>query len=188
MWLSKDSVTSGRLETEAAKFNLLPTRIPIEQRLYDQLRQWRERLFNDIHTYNPQIPFETVDEVIQKLLNRLIHRPADRLIEDRKVIGTPVASQPATSCRIALCLRPTETTIATCSQCTCWILPLTGYEWTRRLCRMWFSYMKCLGDWPSTTSLRSTPISLAPSTSSTWDTSPRPHVIEPDRLRRYAWI
>ena len=95
MWLSKDSVTSGRLETEAAKFNLLPTRIPIEQRLYDQLRQWRERLFNDIHTYNPQIPFETVDEVIQKLLNRLIfiRTCEDRLIEDRKLLSLARQSQ-----------------------------------------------------------------------------------------------
>ena len=94
-WLSKDSVTSGRLETEAAKFNLLPTRIPIEQRLYDQLREWRERLFNNIHHYNPKIPLQTVDEVIQKLLNRLIfiRTCEDRLIEDRKLLSLARQSQ-----------------------------------------------------------------------------------------------
>ena len=94
-WLSKDSVESGRLETEAAKFNLLPTRIPIEQRLYDQLREWRERLFNNIHLYNPKIPLETVDEVIQKLLNRLIfiRTCEDRLIEDRKLLSLARQSQ-----------------------------------------------------------------------------------------------
>ena len=88
-WLSRESVASGILEVEAAKFNLVPPRISIEQQLYDQLREWRERLFNDINTYNPSIPLSTVDEVIQKLFNRLIfiRTCEDRLIEDRRLLS-----------------------------------------------------------------------------------------------------
>ena len=88
-WLSKESVASGGLEEEASKFNLVPPRISIEQQLYDQLRQWREKLFNDIHTYNPSISLGTVDEVIQKLFNRLIfiRTCEDRWIEDRRLLA-----------------------------------------------------------------------------------------------------
>ena len=94
-WLSKESVASGALEAEAAKFNLVPSRISIEQQLYDQLRQWREKLFNDIHTYNPSIPLSTVDEVIQKLFNRLvfIRTCEDRRIEDRRLLSLARQSQ-----------------------------------------------------------------------------------------------
>jgi type I restriction-modification system DNA methylase subunit len=88
-WLSRVSVSSGALEAEAAKFNLVPPRISIEQRLYDQLREWREKLFNDIHTYNPRIHLGVVDEVIQKLFNRLIfiRTCEDRWIEDRRLLS-----------------------------------------------------------------------------------------------------
>ncbi len=94
-WLSRESVASGALEAEAAKFNLVPSRISIEQQLYDQLRQWREKLFNDIHTYNPSIPLSTVDEVIQKLFNRLvfIRTCEDRRIEDRRLLSLARQSQ-----------------------------------------------------------------------------------------------
>jgi adenine-specific DNA-methyltransferase len=78
LWLlSKESVENNTLNEKAEKYGALPPRLGIEQRLYNQLSQWREDLFSQI------------DEVIQRLFNRLIfiRTCEDRRIEDRILLG-----------------------------------------------------------------------------------------------------
>ena len=90
LWLlSKESVASGHLDRELAMEGAIPPRIPIEQRLYDQLREWRETLFNQINQYNRDLSLESVDETIQKLFNRLIfiRTAEDRGIEERRLVA-----------------------------------------------------------------------------------------------------
>ena len=90
LWLlSRDSLQSGLLNKEAAKYGALPPAIPIEKRLYDQLRQWREELFTQLHHYNPELSFSQIDEVIQRFFNRLIfiRTCEDRGIEERVLLS-----------------------------------------------------------------------------------------------------
>ncbi len=79
-WLSKESVQGKTLEQEAETLGLLPHRTPVEKRLYGQLRDWRERLFNSIARYEHHLSPPEIDEVIQRLFNRLIFM---RTCEDR---------------------------------------------------------------------------------------------------------
>jgi len=68
---------------------VLPPRLGIEQRLYNQLRQWREGLFTQLYHYNPNLSFKQIGEVIQRLFNRLIfiRTCEDRRIEDKVLLG-----------------------------------------------------------------------------------------------------
>jgi type I restriction-modification system DNA methylase subunit len=89
--LSKESLTNGLLNKEAQQYGALPPSLPIEKRLYKQLSQWREELFNQIFRYNEDksLKIEHVDEVIQKLFNRLIfiRTCEDRGIEEKKLLA-----------------------------------------------------------------------------------------------------
>jgi type I restriction-modification system DNA methylase subunit len=90
LWLlSRESLESNALNEKAEKYGALPTRLGIEQRLYNQLRQWREDLFTQLYRYNPKLSFNQVDEIIQRLFNRLIfiRTCEDRRIEDRVLLG-----------------------------------------------------------------------------------------------------
>jgi len=90
LWLlSKESLESNALNEKAEKYGALPPRLGIEQRLYNQLRQWREDLFTQLYHYNPNLSFNQVDEIIQRLFNRLIfiRTCEDRRIEDRVLLG-----------------------------------------------------------------------------------------------------
>ena len=90
LWLlSKESVASGYLERGLAVEGVIPPRIPVEQRLYSQLRDWRETLFNEINQYNRNLSLDAVDETIQKLFNRLIfiRTAEDRGIEERRLLS-----------------------------------------------------------------------------------------------------
>ena len=90
LWLlSRESVTSGLLERQLGMEGTIPPRIPVEQRLYGQLRDWREGLFNEINQYNRNLSLSTVDETIQKLFNRLIfiRTAEDRGIEERRLLA-----------------------------------------------------------------------------------------------------
>ena len=82
--LGRDSILSGALEREAEKVGVQPPRTPVEERLFGQLRVWREKLFAQIHLYRPDLPLLQVDETIQRLFNRLIfiRTCEDRLLED----------------------------------------------------------------------------------------------------------
>ena len=90
LWLlSKESFQTNALNERAEKYGALPPRLGIEQRLYNQLRQWREDLFNQLHHYNEELNTNQIDEVIQRLFNRLIfiRNCEDRQIEDRVLLG-----------------------------------------------------------------------------------------------------
>jgi type I restriction-modification system DNA methylase subunit len=90
LWLlSRESIASGLLNKEAAQYGALPPTIPIERRLYEQLRQWREELFTQIYHYNPGLSFSLIDEIIQRFFNRLIfiRTCEDRGIEERTLLS-----------------------------------------------------------------------------------------------------
>jgi adenine-specific DNA-methyltransferase len=92
LWLlSKESLTSGLLVQEAGKWGALPVLIPIEKHLFAQMRLWREQLFNQIFRYNDKLGLtpEQVDEIIQKLFNRLIfiRTAEDRGIEEKGLLA-----------------------------------------------------------------------------------------------------
>lgn len=91
LWLlSRESFEKNALNEKAEKYGALPPRLRIEQRLYDQLRQWREELFTQLHLYNKHLTLNQVDEVIQRLFNRLIfiRTCEDRGIEEKVLLST----------------------------------------------------------------------------------------------------
>jgi type I restriction-modification system DNA methylase subunit len=92
LWLlSRESLSSGLLNQEAIKWGVLPVSITIEKRLFTQLRNWREQLFNQIFLYNDKLSLkpEDVDGIIQKLFHRLIfiRTAEDRGIEEKGLLA-----------------------------------------------------------------------------------------------------
>ena len=90
LWLlSRESLESNALNEKAEKYGALPPRMGVEQKLFNQLRQWREELFTQLYHYNPSLSYNRIDEVIQRLFNRLIfiRTCEDRRIEDRVLRG-----------------------------------------------------------------------------------------------------
>ncbi len=80
--LSRENVQGGELDREAQKLGIQPLRIPVEKRLFEQLRDWREVLFRQVHTYRSDLSLTIVDETIQRIFNRLVFI---RTCEDRKL-------------------------------------------------------------------------------------------------------
>lgn len=90
LWLlSRESLENNALDERAEKYGVLAPRLRIEQRLFNQLRHWREELFSQLYHYNPNLTYNQIDEVIQRLFNRLIfiRTCEDRRIEDRLLLG-----------------------------------------------------------------------------------------------------
>lgn len=90
LWLlAKESFQINALNEKAEKYGALPTRLGIEQRLFNQLRQWREELSTQLHAYNKKLSVKQIDEIIQRLFNRLIfiRTCEDRGIEDKILLG-----------------------------------------------------------------------------------------------------
>jgi len=90
LWLlSKESLERNALNERAERYGALPPRLGIERRLYNQLRQWREILFTQLYHYNSHLDYSQIDEVIQRLFNRLIfiRTCEDRRIEDKVLLG-----------------------------------------------------------------------------------------------------
>jgi len=90
LWLlSRESFEKNALDAWAETHGVLPPRLGIEQRLYEQLRLWREELFTQLHHYNEKLTFIQIDEVIQRFFNRLIfiRTSEDRQIENRVLLG-----------------------------------------------------------------------------------------------------
>jgi len=90
LWLlSRGSLETNALNEKAEKYGALPPRLGIEQRLFNQLRQWREELFTQLYHYNPNLSYNQIDEIIQRLFNRLIfiRTCEDRRIEDKALLG-----------------------------------------------------------------------------------------------------
>jgi len=90
LWLlSKEASQKNVLNEKAEKYGALPQRLGVEQRLFKQLRQWREDLFNQLHLHNEHLNVGQIDEVIQRLFNRLIfiRNCEDRQIEERVLLS-----------------------------------------------------------------------------------------------------
>lgn len=81
-WLSRSETEQGRLDREAEKVGKRTKRLPVNQHLFDDLREWRQDLFKEFHAYNAKWSLAQIDEAVLKLLNRLIFI---RTLEDRQV-------------------------------------------------------------------------------------------------------
>jgi type I restriction-modification system DNA methylase subunit len=89
LWLlSKEAIQDNLLHKEADEYGVIPHAIPIEEKLFKQLRQWREALYNELFHYNEEwVKPEQRDELIEKLFNRLIfiRTAEDRKLEENKL-------------------------------------------------------------------------------------------------------
>jgi len=81
--LSKEEVEKGSLE------RLLPKdvkskrlRIPVDRAFLEDMTTWREELAKDIHKRNSELDVKILNDVVQKLLDRIIFI---RIAEDRKI-------------------------------------------------------------------------------------------------------
>ena len=86
--LTPESLADGSLTAHAERIGVRRRAIPIEKRLYESMRTWREELFNDMATalgWRTDQQLREGDEAIQRLLDRLIFL---RNCEDRG-IGEP---------------------------------------------------------------------------------------------------
>ena len=84
--LSRELVIDNALDKVAERYGRLAPRIPVEKRLYQHLRDSREKLFNDVYKFHKDmaITLETTDRLIQELFNRLLFI---RTAEDRDLAG-----------------------------------------------------------------------------------------------------
>jgi len=90
LWLlSKESFQENALAEKAEKYGVLPLHIPIETSLFTRLRQWREELFNQIHGHNEELSQNRIDEVVQRLFDRLIfiRTCEDRNLEEKHLLA-----------------------------------------------------------------------------------------------------
>lgn len=87
LWLfSKEKVASGSLDQLSSKDpSAKRLRIPVDAALIDQMTLWREDLAKDVYKNNPEITVRELNDVVQRLLDRLVFI---RLIEDRKIIDS----------------------------------------------------------------------------------------------------
>jgi type I restriction-modification system DNA methylase subunit len=86
-YLTREALDQRLLEQQAQRTGTRPRGVPIEKRLYESMRQWRESLFNHMRTalaWKTDAQLRTGDEAIQRLIDRLIFL---RNCEDRD-IGT----------------------------------------------------------------------------------------------------
>lgn len=85
LWLfSKEKVTLGSLDQLSSKDPAARRlRIPVDIAFLEQMTLWREELAKDIYRCNSDITVRSLNDVVQRLLDRLIFI---RLLEDRKII------------------------------------------------------------------------------------------------------
>jgi len=85
LWLfSKEKVALGSLDQLSSKDPAAKRlRIPVDIAFLEQMTYWREELAKDIYKHNSDITVRSLNDVVQRLLDRLIFI---RLLEDRKII------------------------------------------------------------------------------------------------------
>jgi type I restriction-modification system DNA methylase subunit len=85
LWLlSKEKVASGSLDQLSSKDpSAKRLRIPVDTAFLEQMTSWREELAKDVYRHNSEITVRALNDVVQRLLDRLIFI---RLLEDRKII------------------------------------------------------------------------------------------------------
>ena len=87
LWLfSKEKVASGSLDQLGSKDpSAKRLRIPVDTAFLEQMTFWREELAKDVYKHNSEITVRELNDVVQRLLDRLIFI---RLLEDRKIIDS----------------------------------------------------------------------------------------------------
>lgn len=85
LWeLSRDRVAAGSLDQFLRKDRKsLLQKIPVDKDFLENLTNWRHDLANAIHSQNPEHHAHALNEIVQRLLDRIIFI---RIAEDRKVI------------------------------------------------------------------------------------------------------
>jgi type I restriction-modification system DNA methylase subunit len=82
--LSKEEVQKGSLDRLLLKDTLSKKlRIPVDKSFLEDMSRWREELAKDIYKRNQPISVRMLNEVVQKILDRLIFI---RIAEDRKIV------------------------------------------------------------------------------------------------------
>ena len=85
LWeFSKERVTAGSLDALLPKIRRAPhLRKQVDEVFLDEMTGWREELAKDIHKRNPGLTAKQLNEVVQRLLDRIVFI---RIAEDRHVI------------------------------------------------------------------------------------------------------
>ena len=85
LWLfAHGEVVAGSLDRLSSKEpGAKRLRIPVDAVLIEQMTQWREMLAKDVHKNNTEIGVRELNDVVQRLLDRLVFI---RILEDRKII------------------------------------------------------------------------------------------------------
>ena len=94
-YLSKESVLSNALESEAKRRGISIEKIHIDQQLLDDLKTWRQLVSSDIkNRYPNKYAPHTNDEIVQRIIDRLIFI---RMAEDSQLedpVLEPIARRP----------------------------------------------------------------------------------------------
>ena len=85
LWeFSKERVSAGSLDALLPKIRRAPRlRKQVDEVFLDEMTGWREELAKDIHKRNPGLTAKQLNEVVQRLLDRIVFI---RIAEDRHVI------------------------------------------------------------------------------------------------------
>jgi type I restriction-modification system DNA methylase subunit len=79
-----DEVHGGSIEKLLLRYPALKRlRVPVDVTFLEELTKWRELLAKDVYKNNPGITVRSLNDVVQRILDRLIFI---RLIEDREII------------------------------------------------------------------------------------------------------
>ncbi|HHT9120908.1 MAG TPA: Eco57I restriction-modification methylase domain-containing protein, partial [Candidatus Hypogeohydataceae bacterium YC41] len=82
--LSKEAVGQGSLERLLLRdAKSKRQKIPVDKSFLQDMSLWREELAKDVYKHNPDISVRTLNEVVQKLLDRIVFI---RIAEDRNII------------------------------------------------------------------------------------------------------
>ena len=85
LWeFSRERVTDGSLDALLPKIRRAPhLRKQVDEVFLDEMTGWREELAKDIHKRNPALTAKQLNEVVQRLLDRIVFI---RIAEDRHVV------------------------------------------------------------------------------------------------------
>lgn len=82
--LSREAVSQGSLERLLLRdAKSKRQRIPVDKKFLQDMGLWREGLAKDVYRHDPSISVRTLNEVVQRLLDRIVFI---RIAEDRKII------------------------------------------------------------------------------------------------------
>lgn len=85
LWeFAKDNVAAGSLELMLPRDRRLQRlRIPVDEAFLEEMTEWRGELAKDVHKKNPDLSPKQLNEVVQRLLDRIVFV---RIAEDRRII------------------------------------------------------------------------------------------------------